>query len=201
MGGASIPEQHDALGRLGVNLIDAASRRTGLIAALGDGLSRSEIEIDALRFEGPAFAGIDGREVGLALLRRGLADSILFAPDGRMVPADEETYGATALIYRSGTGAPVERLKERLAGEAAISPSKVMTIAVMRRSEFLQSGTSASEHRLVVNGMNAAELRRYAMELKTGRSAIALQGEEDDAVDEDPAGSSGRKAPLATYRY
>jgi hypothetical protein len=64
--------QQEALGVLGVNLIHGAFYRrqdpADLIAALLDELSRERVEIDMIKFSGPAFPGIDNRLMSLQLI-------------------------------------------------------------------------------------------------------------------------------------
>ena len=68
--------QQEALGVLGVNLIYGAFYRrkdpADLIASLMDELSRERVEIDMIKFSGPAFPGIDNRLMSLQLVERGL---------------------------------------------------------------------------------------------------------------------------------
>src|SRR5206468_1295236 len=81
--------QKEALGVLGVNMLYGAfyQRETpsGLIASLSDDLSRERVEIDMIRFAGPAFAGIDNRLMALQLVERGLTDAAMFTATGDVV--------------------------------------------------------------------------------------------------------------------
>ncbi len=66
--------EQEALGILGVNLIHAAffhhATPGHLIASLMDDLSRERVEIDMIKFSGPAFAGVDNRLMSLQLVQR-----------------------------------------------------------------------------------------------------------------------------------
>ena len=79
--------QQEALGVLGVNLIHAAFYRRNdpadLIAALLDELSRERVEIDMIKFSGPAFPDIDNRLMSLQLVERGLTDAAMFTAERR----------------------------------------------------------------------------------------------------------------------
>src|SRR5213080_4128702 len=73
--------EQEALGAVGVNLIygaffiyDAPER---LIASLLDELSRERVEIDMVKFSGPAFAGVDNRLMSLQLVELGLTDAAM----------------------------------------------------------------------------------------------------------------------------
>ena len=68
--------QQEALGVLGVNLIHGAYYRhaepDGLIGSLMDELSRERVDVDMIRFSGPAFDGVDNRLMSLQLVEQGL---------------------------------------------------------------------------------------------------------------------------------
>src|SRR5262245_18904531 len=74
--------EREALGVLGVNLVYAAffgrDAPERLIASLLDELSRERVEIDMVRFCGPAFAGVDNRLMSLQLVELGLTDAAMF---------------------------------------------------------------------------------------------------------------------------
>ena len=105
--------QQEALGMLGVNLIHGALYDQGqphqLIGSLMDGLSRDRMEVDMVKFSGPAFAGVDNRLMSLQLVEQRLTNAALFAPDGEVVEPAELLYGAPVLIER-GSFRPVTRV-------------------------------------------------------------------------------------------
>jgi len=88
---ASALHQKEALGVLGVNMLYGAfyQRETpsGLITSLIDDLSRERVEIDMIKFAGPAFAGIDHRLMALQLVERGLTEAAMFTATGEVVQA------------------------------------------------------------------------------------------------------------------
>jgi hypothetical protein len=108
-------EQADALGILGVNLIDAAfSMRDNLdqfLPALLDNLDRRRIEIDMIRFNGEIFStqAYDDRICALELVEKGLADAALFGPDGTIHQPSDIFYGKPVLLKR-GSFDPVTNL-------------------------------------------------------------------------------------------
>jgi hypothetical protein len=69
-------QQQEALGLAGVNLVYGAfyyaDDPTHLIASLMDDLSRRRIEVDMIKFSGPAFAQVDNRLMSLQLVEQGL---------------------------------------------------------------------------------------------------------------------------------
>jgi len=105
-------QQQEALGILGVNLIHGAyayhNDPVTLIEALMDNLSNDRIEVDMIKFSGPAFAGVDNRIMSLELVRLGLANSAMFTADGEVVQASEVLYNKPILVSR-GSFRPVTR--------------------------------------------------------------------------------------------
>jgi hypothetical protein len=105
--------QQEALGILGVNLIHGAfydhGRAAELIGSLMDELSRDRMEVDMIKFSGPAFAGVDNRLASLQLVQQRLTNAALFSPDGEVVEPAELLYDAPLLIER-GSFRPVTRV-------------------------------------------------------------------------------------------
>lgn len=103
-------QQQEALGVLGVNLIHNAfyelSDAHDFITHLVDGLKDGQIVIDVIKFKGPDVAHFDIRLMNLELVRRGLAEAILFSPDKEILNISDAVYGKCLLIQR-GTFRPV----------------------------------------------------------------------------------------------
>src|SRR2546426_707100 len=96
--------EQEALGAVGVNLIygaffmhDAPER---LIASLLDELSRERVEIDMVKFSGPAFEGVDNRLMSLQLVELGLTDAAMFTALGEVVQPSEVLYKKAILVER-----------------------------------------------------------------------------------------------------
>src|SRR5262245_57435237 len=70
--------QQEALGIIGVNLIHGTfylhQDPEGLIRSLLDNLTWERVEVDMIRFAGPAFARLDNRLMALQLVRHGLTE-------------------------------------------------------------------------------------------------------------------------------
>jgi hypothetical protein len=102
--------EQEAVGILGVNLIHAAlyfpHDPRHVVNSLLDGLSRRRIEVDMIRFSGPAFGGVDNRLMSLQLLQSGLTDAALFMADGEVVQPSEVLFGRSVVIER-GSFRPV----------------------------------------------------------------------------------------------
>src|SRR4051812_27728486 len=91
----SVAEQ-EAVGIVGVNLAYGAfylyKDPKALTVGLMDGLTRRRIEIDMIRFDGPAFAGVDNRLMSLQLVESSLTDAVLFTAAGEVVQPSEVLY-------------------------------------------------------------------------------------------------------------
>ncbi len=114
-------EQQEALGLLGVNLIYGAfyfaDDPAHLIDSLMDDLSRRRIEVDMIKFSGPAFAKVDNRLMSLQLVEQGLTDAVMFTADGEVVQPAEVLYNKPVLIGR-GSFRPVTNVALKVADSA-----------------------------------------------------------------------------------
>jgi len=113
--------QQEALGLVGVNLIYGAfycaDDPTHLIASLMDDLSRRRIEVDMIKFSGPAFANVDNRLMSLQLVEQGLTDAAMFTADGEVVQPAEVLYNKPVMIER-GSFRPVTNVTLELLDRA-----------------------------------------------------------------------------------
>lgn len=102
--------QQEALGILGVNLIHTVffhlKDKTKFISHLVEDLREGQIVIDVIKTKGPAFDGYDDRLLNLELVRKGLAEAILFSPQGEILNIGDAVYKKSLLIQR-GTFRPV----------------------------------------------------------------------------------------------
>ena len=124
-------QQAEALGRLGVNLVHAAfvhwKSPRSLIETLLEHVGRDRLEIDWVRFAGPAFKDADHRLLGLHLVRIGYTPAVLFDVDGSPLLASESIRHTRVLVER-GRFAPVTSLnldmlsRARTAFDAAAKP-------------------------------------------------------------------------------
>jgi hypothetical protein len=105
--------EQEALGILGVNLVHAAfvnrDNPADVIASLMDELSRERVEIDMIKFSGPAFVGVDNRLMSLQLVERGFTDAAMFKADGEVVQPSEVLYKKPILVER-GSFRPATKL-------------------------------------------------------------------------------------------
>jgi len=138
----SAAREQEALGILGVNLIHGAFYRRNpvedLVAALMDGLSREQVEIDMIQLSGPAFAGVDNRLMSLQLVELGLTDAAMFTADGHVVQPSEVLYKRPILVER-GSFRPatkltldlLDRAREQFLEEPGVVGQKPVVLAEM----------------------------------------------------------------------
>jgi len=97
--------QQEAVGILGVNVIHSAFFGTGGpegdLSSLTDNLTEGRLEADLVDVSGPAFAGIDSVETGLAIISSGLAEAVLFDRDGVQQPPTEIVRKRPTIIKRT----------------------------------------------------------------------------------------------------
>jgi hypothetical protein len=102
-------DQQEALGVIGVNLLYGAfyhKEPERLISSLQENLGPGRIQVDLIKFSGPAFAKVDNRLMSLQLVSQGLTDAVMFRPDGETVQPAEIFYKKAILIER-GSFRPV----------------------------------------------------------------------------------------------
>ncbi|MDP2809046.1 MAG: TonB-dependent receptor [Rhodocyclaceae bacterium] len=96
--------QQEALGMIGVNLIHGAfylhDQPDRLLRSLLDNLTWERVEVDTIRFSGPAFAGVDNRIMALQLVEQGLTEAAMFTAEGEVVQWAEVLYNKPVLVQR-----------------------------------------------------------------------------------------------------
>jgi hypothetical protein len=103
-------QQQEAIGIIGVNIIYAAlylhQDSAQFLGSLMDHLGPDRVEVDMIKFSGPAFAHVDNRVASLELVRQGLANAAMFTAKGEVVQAAEILYKRPILVQR-GSFRPV----------------------------------------------------------------------------------------------
>jgi len=98
------PRQQEAVGLLGVNLLHGAFYQNAdpltFIGSLLDGLTNQRVEVDMIKFSGPAFHGVDNRLMALQLVEQGLAEAAMFTANGETVIPSELLYKKAVLLER-----------------------------------------------------------------------------------------------------
>ena len=102
-------DQQEALGIIGVNLLFGAfyhEQPEKLIASLHENLAPNRMQVDLIKFSGPAYANVDNRLMSLQLVSQGLTDAVIFTADGEMIQAADILYKRPILVER-GSFRPV----------------------------------------------------------------------------------------------
>lgn len=105
--------QQETLGKLGTNLIYGAFYKYNeprkLLRYLYDHLDKDQLEIDTINFSGPVFEDVDNRLMSLQLVKNGMTDAVMFAPDGNNVLPARVLYKKNILALR-GSFRPVTKV-------------------------------------------------------------------------------------------
>lgn len=105
--------QQITLGTMGTNLIYGAfyqyDNPKKLLQHLYDHLNSDQVEIDMINFTGPVFEGVDNRLMSLQLVRNGMTEAVMFAPNGNNVLPANELYKKNILTLR-GSYRPVTKV-------------------------------------------------------------------------------------------
>jgi len=144
-------QQQEALGILGVNLLYSAFMdKVGPLQGLdnlSENLNDGQLEIDVADLWGPAFAGTDPARTGLAMIRSGLAQVVLFGRDGKQAPPTEVFRKRPVIIKRTSTryttvidSVTFEKANKLLNSEASAEEKKTLNV-----TEFSVNSVHASQ--------------------------------------------------------
>ncbi|HWA11093.1 MAG TPA: TonB-dependent receptor [Opitutaceae bacterium] len=143
--------QQQALGIVGTNLIYGAfyyrDTPKHLVESLLDGLSSDRIEVDMLKFSGPAFPGIDNRLMSLHLVNFGLTNAVMFGPSGEVLQPSEVLYKKAILVER-GSFRPVTHVNvdmlncatAQFVQEPAVKGKDVVVLMEITMNNLLAAG-------------------------------------------------------------
>ncbi len=143
--------QQEALGIAGVNLLHGAlyhlKKPQQLLPSLLDNLNRDRVEIDMIKFDGPAFADVDHRLMSLELVRQRLADCTMFTREGEVVLAAEMLYQKPLIVIRGNfkpiTKATVDLIQcaqAQFARELEMPESEVVVLTEMTLRHLAEGG-------------------------------------------------------------
>ncbi|MBA3848990.1 MAG: nicotinate-nucleotide adenylyltransferase [Opitutus sp.] len=144
--------QQEALGIVGTNLIYGAfychDDPEKFITSLVDNVGTDRIEVDMLKFSGPAFARVDNRLLSLHLVKHGLTNAVLFAPTGDVLQPSEAIYNKAVLVER-GTFRPVTHINVDMLNcataqflhEPVVKGKDVVVLMEITMNNLLASGT------------------------------------------------------------
>lgn len=140
--------EQEALGIIGLNLIYGAfyyhQKPETLIGSLLDNLTRERIEVDMIKFSGPAFAGVDDRLMMLQLVQQGLTEAAMFTAAGEVVQPADMLYKKAVLVER-GSFRPVtnttldmlERAQEQFLQEPGLQGEQPVVLMEMTLRNLL----------------------------------------------------------------
>lgn len=143
-------DQQEALGVIGVNLLygafyDGAPER--LISSLADNLAPERLQVDMVKFSGPAFAEVDNRLMSLQLVSQGLTDAVMFTAEGETVQATEVLHKKAILVER-GSFRPVTRAtndmldgaRRKFLADSGCEESELVVLMEMTLENLLEEG-------------------------------------------------------------
>ena len=153
--------QQEALGLLGVNLAFGAFYLSDdmnlLLEHLLDGVTNKRLEIDYIELRGPKFEGFDHRSLTVALLRKGLANAILFDVNQRPVPPTEFFHKRPILLERGSFRALhhmfpdlVGACKNQLATIAGENEQEAVYVLELTLNNILRAQQSTDDEVLTV---------------------------------------------------
>ena len=143
--------QQETLGKLGTNLIYGAFYKYNeprkLLRYLYDHLDQDQLEIDTINFSGPIFEDVDNRLMSLQLVKNGMTDAVMFAPDGNNVLPARVLYKKNILTLR-GSFRPVTRVNmdmfqksyDMFIKENRVDPEKTQVIFEITLSNLRAEG-------------------------------------------------------------
>jgi len=143
-------DQQEVLGVIGVNLLYGAfyqPQPERLISSLQENLAAGRIQVDLIKFSGPAFAAIDNRLMSLQLVSQGLTDAVMFTADGEMVQPSDVLYKKAILIERGSfrpvtyaTNDMLEGSRRQFLKETGSSEKDLVVLMEMTLENLLSEG-------------------------------------------------------------
>lgn len=143
--------QQQAIGIVGTNLIYGAfyyrDDPRKLVESLIDNIDADRIEIDMLKFAGPAFKDVDNRLMALHLVRHGLTNAVMFSPEGEVLQPSEVLYKKAILVER-GSFRPVTHVNVDMLNcacaqfmqEPAVKGKELIVLMEITMNNLLASG-------------------------------------------------------------
>ncbi len=116
-------DQQEALGVIGVNLIYGAfyiQQSEKLIASLQENLDPHRMQVDMIKFSGPAYQAVDNRLMSLQLVSQGLTNAVMFTADGETVQPAEVFYKKSIIVERGSFRPVTHATNDMLEGARSI---------------------------------------------------------------------------------
>src|SRR5690349_19839432 len=143
-------DQQEALGVIGVNLIHGAfycPKPEELIASLPENLAHGRLEVDMIKFSGPALSQVDNRLMSLHFVSHSLTDAGMFRADAETVQPAEASYKKAIPMqrgsFRHGTYATDDMLdgaRRKFLAESRFSECDLVVLMEMTLENLLAEG-------------------------------------------------------------
>ena len=145
------PQQQEALGIVGVNLLHAAffqfHEPERLVESLLDRLTTGRIEIDLLELTGIEFRAVDNRLMALKLVQLGLSGAAMFAPDRKVLQPSEVLRKKAILVERGSFRPPtvvnidmLEAARAKFEADPAVAERPVLTLSELTMANLRAGG-------------------------------------------------------------
>src|SRR5205823_925423 len=143
-------DQQEVLGVIGVNLIYGAfyhAKPEELISSLQENLAPGRLEVDMIKFSGPAFSQVDNRLMSLQLVSQGLTDAVMFRAHGETVETAEVFYKKAILVERGSfrpvtyaTNDMLDGARRKFLQEPGCAESELIVLMEMTLENLLAEG-------------------------------------------------------------
>ena len=142
-------DQQEALGVIGVNLIYGAfyyHQPERLIASLRENLAPQRLEVDMIKFSGPAYERVDNRLMSLQLVSQDLTTTVMFTAEGETVQPAEVFYKKSIIVERGSFRPVTYATNDMLEGARKIflrdgaSEEEVVVLMEMTLENLLSEG-------------------------------------------------------------
>jgi hypothetical protein len=148
---AEAPQQQEALGIVGLNLLHAAffqfHEPERLVESLLDRLSTGRIEIDLLELTGIEFRSVDNRLMALKLVQLGLSGAAMFGPDRRVLQPSEVLRKKAILVERGSFRPPtvvnidmLEAAQAKFEADPAVAERQVLALTELTMANLRAGG-------------------------------------------------------------
>ncbi|MGY1732391.1 TonB-dependent receptor [Geodermatophilus sp. SYSU D01045] len=145
------PQQQEALGVVGVNLLHAAffqhHEPDRLVESLLDRLTTGRIEIDLLEMSGIEFRMVDNRVMALKLVQVGLSGAAMFGPDRKVLQPSEALRKKAILVERGSFRPPtvvnldmLEAARTAFERDPAVAEREVLVLAELTMANLRAGG-------------------------------------------------------------
>src|SRR5438128_4828246 len=143
-------DQQEALGVIGMQLFYGEfylAKAEELISSLQENLAPGRLEVDMIKFSGPAFSQVDNRLMSLQLVSQGLTDAVMFQADGETVQPAEVFYKKAILVERGSfrpvtyaTNDMLDGARRKFLQESGCAESELIVLMEMTLENLLAEG-------------------------------------------------------------